>query len=406
MGRIPAPALRPLADVLTLAIEIEVPQPTILRMSGKSWDAEIFAAGNWDGSGGLTEFTVDDLQKIAANFQTLREVHKPPLKFGHDEEQNLLGQSDGDPAIGWVSNLKVVGQKLVATFSDVPSKVWDLIQANRYRKVSAEIYQDVKFKGNPIGPVLRAVALLGADIPAVSSLADLHALMMSQPSAKLEFSNALAFSTANPNYSGQTPMPDIKDAVSREEFLAFQENQKKREEELQGELKKYREREAELLSQARAEKYVQAKSSVITKANDLVKAGKLAPALRDKLEVFCIGQEKKFSEETGLQVPAEWVMSLFAEMTPVMKKGVNSKDPSAIKANPLGGDEEKDAGAELAMKAKKLFTEHPDRYKTIESAQRAVMEIEPELARKYAEQVRAAVGVQVDPETLQQARES
>ena len=90
-------------------------------------EAEIFAAGTWNGD----KYTVADLEEIAANFERLQELHHPPLKMGHDEEQKLLGQSDGDPALGWVSGLRVVGEKLLATFAERPDIVMKAIRAGR-----------------------------------------------------------------------------------------------------------------------------------------------------------------------------------------------------------------------------------------------------------------------------------
>src|SRR3989304_8867047 len=66
---------------------------------GRAIEAEIFSAGTWNGE----TFTPEDLEEIARNFELLREVLSPPLKFGHDAEQTLLGQADGDPALGWAA---------------------------------------------------------------------------------------------------------------------------------------------------------------------------------------------------------------------------------------------------------------------------------------------------------------
>jgi hypothetical protein len=138
-----------------------------------SWQVEVLSAGTWNGD----TFTRKDLQEIAANFARLGRQVRVPLKFGHADGQTLLGQADGDPALGWVSALEVRGDRLVATFSQVPPLVRQAVEAGLYRHVSSEIAYQVTFHGERIGKVLVGVALLGADLPAVSNLADLGAYL-------------------------------------------------------------------------------------------------------------------------------------------------------------------------------------------------------------------------------------
>ncbi len=138
-----------------------------------NWQVEVLSAGTWNGD----TFTRADLQEIAANFGRLRAQLRVPLKFGHDDGQTLLGQADGDPALGWVTALEARGDRLVATFGRVPRMVRQAVQAGLYRHVSSEIAYDVKVHRERIGKVLVGVALLGADLPAVSNLADLGAYL-------------------------------------------------------------------------------------------------------------------------------------------------------------------------------------------------------------------------------------
>ena len=133
--------------------------------------AEIFAVGKWNGM----PFTKDDLASIAKNFDSFRDLLKVPLKFGHNDEQPM---TDGQPALGWVDRVWIDGDKLMAEFADMPSKVMDAIRKKLYRKVSVELDIGVNHKGREYDYVLSGVALLGADIPAVSVLADLDHYMM------------------------------------------------------------------------------------------------------------------------------------------------------------------------------------------------------------------------------------
>jgi len=131
---------------------------------------EIFKVGVWNDM----EFSEADLDDIVANFDKLKDAHRVPLKFGHNEDQEI---TDGQPAIGWVSRIFKQGEKLFADFSDMPRTVFEAIKNKLYRTVSIELLFNVDNDGTKFNHVLDAVALLGADKPAVSSLADLDALL-------------------------------------------------------------------------------------------------------------------------------------------------------------------------------------------------------------------------------------
>lgn len=147
-----------------------------------TFDVEVLAAGMHKG----TVVTTADLEQVAGNFSRLREYIKPPVKLGHSRAQLLAGQRDGDPALGWVDALRVTGDKLVATLTNVPERLRDLIAKRRYRRVSAELALDFaatpweqNIKTGVTGKVLTGLALLGADLPAVANLADLGTLLAS-----------------------------------------------------------------------------------------------------------------------------------------------------------------------------------------------------------------------------------
>jgi hypothetical protein len=110
-------------------------------------NVEIFAAGEWNGD----QYTAEDLDDMV---EAAHEVgFTPPLKAGHVERP-------GAPALGWVEHL--------------PRRVYDAIRQRRYDRVSAEIYWDYEQDGRKFPRVLKAVALLGAEIPAVPELQPLH----------------------------------------------------------------------------------------------------------------------------------------------------------------------------------------------------------------------------------------
>lgn len=129
---------------------------------------EVFAAGVWNGE----TYTVEDLDKMVSAFEETGHKFKPFLKLGHDDKQKLL-QKDGYPAAGWINKVYRVGNKLMADFSDIPSKIYDLIVKKAYRKVSSEIYWNIVIDDKKYPYLLGAVALLGANTPAVTNLNDI-----------------------------------------------------------------------------------------------------------------------------------------------------------------------------------------------------------------------------------------
>jgi len=176
---------------------------------------EIFAVGTWNGF----PFTLNDLRKMAASFNALSEFLKVPLKLGHNEEQDI---TDGQPALGWVSAMEVVGNKLVATFENVPDIILEAFEKKLYRSVSIELDFDVEHKETKYDFVVTAVALLGADMPAVNVLNDLAAFMSASSNSDLAksgyaASKHLSFTTLTGNRGVSTMTPE-EEAKLRQEL--------------------------------------------------------------------------------------------------------------------------------------------------------------------------------------------
>jgi hypothetical protein len=131
-------------------------------------NVEVFSVGKWND----TKITLDDLKDMVRSFEDLKNGWRPCLKLGHDQQQ-LVARASGLPAIGWVENLYLNGNKLMADFCDIPEKVYKLIQAKSYRKVSCEVYFNFEYKDQKYKAFLGAVALLGAEKPGVMDLNDI-----------------------------------------------------------------------------------------------------------------------------------------------------------------------------------------------------------------------------------------
>ena len=141
-------------------------------------NVEIFAVGKWNGE----MFTEADLDAMA---MASKEVgYKPPVKLGHSKEI-------GGPALGWMENIRREGSKLMADIMDIPQKVYEAIKDRRYDQRSVEIYENLKRNGKEWPRAIKALALLGADIPAVSDLKPLSEIALAEGS---EFKTVSMFS--------------------------------------------------------------------------------------------------------------------------------------------------------------------------------------------------------------------
>jgi hypothetical protein len=122
---------------------------------------EIFRAGTWNGD----KYTVEDLDDMVANFDLVG--YNVPVKLGHSDDP-------GEPAYGWVAGIRRVGDRLLATLTDIPSQIFDAIANRRFDAVSAEIIWNLKRNGQTFRRALAAIALLGSELPAVAGLKPLR----------------------------------------------------------------------------------------------------------------------------------------------------------------------------------------------------------------------------------------
>ena len=141
-------------------------------------NVEVFAKGTWTDSQGNTQtFSDAELDGMVRNFHD-----GAALKVGHSADDfnkgvaealgvplvmvtGEQGTSQGAVGLGKMSELKRVGERLVAKFRDVPEKLVRIIQDKLYTSVSAELSEqkDGSF-------AIEGVALLGAQHPAIPSL--------------------------------------------------------------------------------------------------------------------------------------------------------------------------------------------------------------------------------------------
>lgn len=134
-------------------------------------NVEILDSGTWiDMSGKKTEITKDDIDEMVNNFKN--GVREPILNLDHsDKLTDKVKRSLSVLSLGFVSDLKRIGTKLVADFKEVPAKLAELIKAGSLKKRSAEFFKKGYIaNGKVYNNVLSAVSFFGHDAPAINTL--------------------------------------------------------------------------------------------------------------------------------------------------------------------------------------------------------------------------------------------
>lgn len=341
-------------------------------------EAEIFAPGTWNKT---WKFSAQDLHDIAANFTALGDNHHVPLKFGHNEKQPM---TDGYPALGWVSAVWVKDDKLVAKFESVPTIVKKAFDAKLYRHVSVELDVDVEHRGKKYKYVLSAVALLGADIPAVNTLNDLKHYL--DGGERLAASRREMFSAVQGNL---TTGPEEGKEMTKEELeasikaavapleakftaaigdlatanakIAALEAEKSKGEEL-----------------AAAGKVKMHRESLTSKLEAAVRDKRITPAQRESTIKFMrLGDDKAVLEVTPEQID-EYISVNGVKVKLSAEQG---KGGGTGGTHDVLDEEYEDAGAEITKRAQKLRAE--DSKLSFSAARDRVMEGDPKLARQY-----------------------
>lgn len=341
--------------------------------------AEIFAVGTWNKT---WKFSAKDLQEIAANFEALGDNHHVPLKFGHNERQPM---TDGYPALGWVSKVWAEGDKLMAEFENVPTVVKKAFDAKLYRHVSVELDVDVEHRGKKYKYVLSAVALLGADIPAVNTLADLTHYL--DGGERLAASRREVFSAVQGNL---TTEPEEGNDMTKEELEAaikaaiapMEAKFSAAAGELATANAKIKALEDEKSERTKADavgKVKMHRDALVGKLESAVKDKRLTPAQREgAIKFMRISDDAAVLSTTADQVDEYITINGGkAKMSTEQGRGAGSggKDD--------GKEEQKwdDAGTEITARAKKL--QAGDGKLSFSAARDRVMEGDPELARAW-----------------------
>lgn len=174
---------------------------------------EILRTGTWKG----LEWTEADLDHVVANFES--GVASIPLKItdngDHDGAPLVL---PGGAALGWVENLKRVGDRLVARLKQVPKFVAELWANGGLAKKSVEGYVDFETTdGAKHGKTLTSLLLFGGEgFPAVHGLSDLVKLYKLEKAKPTKFGFAYTEDDyAVPPHAGETSANPKRDQKPR-----------------------------------------------------------------------------------------------------------------------------------------------------------------------------------------------
>lgn len=175
-----------------------VSEDVVLSYANNIKGVEIFKTGVHNGD----EYTGQDLDDMVSAFGELD--YSPAIKVGHTKD------APGAPSYGWVKNLRRVGEKLYADFEDMHDSVVDAVRNRLYDRVSAEVYFNLKRGEKQFRRALKAVALLGAEVPAVADLTPLHKM---QFSADRDF-DAVGVFEADLDVSADTLLDTLSERIS------------------------------------------------------------------------------------------------------------------------------------------------------------------------------------------------
>jgi len=171
--------------------DVEIRTPVPLRtLHG----IELAAVGTWKASTGETTFTREDFAAAVAALECPG-VRNPVIKLGHMEEDSGSGvRWDGEPAVGWVANMRMDGAKIVGDLTGLPAWLADAdenglsVLAAAYPDRSIEIYRPFVCQvGHTHPAVITALSLLGVYAPGVGvlkSMQDVYAAFTTTPGAE------------------------------------------------------------------------------------------------------------------------------------------------------------------------------------------------------------------------------
>lgn len=366
------------------------------------YGVEILAAGTWRSMEGRTAtLTVADLREAASNFVLLKDRVKPFLKAGHMNDVDHVKMT-GMPALGWMENVRVKGNRLLADFTNVPRKIGQLIRAKAYRRISAELVRDWTdpSDGRKYGIVLRAAGMLGATAPAINVLKDILGNYAAQhrdvENTSIAFEPALVFSLAEPVTEGEIDMEDLKKL--QEQVAALTQRVETgdaairvalgigKDDDIIGaatKLKNDAERSAKALADQRTQSFAEKLSSIKEKAK---REGRLTPAMEPTVDLIVRGLQRDEKDSTDGTVSfaiydgkKNTTVTVSGSVIEVVGKYLDSLPKSVRLSEEMGAGE-----------SRQSFGGEGDEDEETEKEEKAVNRI-PADARRFAQQAKIGI---------------
>lgn len=271
---------------------------------------EIFRPGSFTSVEGVeVSFSETDLRGVAEGYDP--STDPAPLVVGHPKLDA--------PAYGWVDSVRFEDGRLVAQPKDVEPSFAELVNAGRYRRVSARFYQpDSPDNPKPGRFYLKHIGFLGAHPPAVKGL------------KTVSFGEAgddgLTIDTDPPSQETHVATPDEASFAERASALDARETEIAAREQAAGE-------------QIRKVRH----DANLSFAETLVTAGKLAPAGRDLvvgiMDELDSDKVVSFGEANGELTAAAAFRKLFDAASPIVSFGeAAGRDKEAEEDTPAPTD--------------------------------------------------------------------
>ena len=317
-------------------------------------DREIFATGTHNG----IEYTEKDLDDMVQAFRDTQKAIRPRIKLGHDVSK----WKDGLPALGWATDIKRVGSKLVASFAQVPKILKDSIDSGRYKRVSSEVYHNLKLNGQTYRRALAAVAFLGTDLPAVKNLADLDAYLTQDPSDAGTFDSVCTYTMDNEEYENDNTFDDLEGTQMSDETKKFEDQ-----------IAKLRKDNEILVAEKEARVKADFECDLSEYCEEMVKEGKMTPASRDAISKDM--SVHTYTQDSGFSITFD-TFKAFVDASAKLDKDEHGHDNK----NESDKKDFKDVNDELHQKTLEYIAEHKDA--TYADAQLQVIYTDEDLAKR------------------------
>jgi len=206
----------------------------------------------------------------------------------------------------------------VATIGNVPAVLRNAIKSGRYKRVSSEIYWNLKKGAELYKRVLSAVAFLGADAPAVTNLRDLEALFSQSTGGEPGSFERVAIYTSNMTGDGK-----ISSSSGSEN------SQERRADNMLTEAEGKRLQDENLRMSAAMDGMKQAtmelkKNAAMEQVREYcegqVKASRMHPSTRDSILRGIKERKYQFTEEGGYAIPFSDFAAIYDISAPAPQK--------------------------------------------------------------------------------------